>query len=254
MKQTAQQNNKAIYLKFALAMILCLVVGAALGAITQSSSINIKSSLETISNLIYQVGSYSILIGLLFPFVGMLFWSKGEKISKQAADDDFAYNEANRLVCIGLILSNIAVVWWFFSFGIFIKTLFNDSISSGSAIVFALIGLSELCWIIALQSSCVKTTKELNPEKVGNVFDSKFQQQWYASCDEAERAQIGECSYFSFRVMSVTYPVAMLLLICASTVCTINALFFVGLGVMWAIQLLSYQIRAYQISYHKNKT
>lgn len=254
MKQTTQQNNKAIYLKFALTMILCLVGGAVLGMLTQSSTLNIQSSLESISNLIYQTGIYTILIGLLFPFIGMLFWSKGEKISKKAADDDFAYNEANRLVCIGLIFSNIAVVWWFFSFGIFIKGIFDDSISSGPAMVFALIGLAELCWIIALQSSCVKTAKQLNPEKVGNVFDSKFQQQWYASCDEAERAQIGECSYFSFRVMSVAYPVAMLLLICASTICSINALFFVGAGVMWAIQLLSYQIRAYQISYHKNKT
>lgn len=58
----------------------------------------------------------------------------------------------------------------------------------------------------------VKATKTIHPEKRDNVFDTKFQKDWFQSCDEAEQQKIGQCSYFCFRLMSGIFPVVMLLL------------------------------------------
>lgn len=52
-----------------------------------------------------------------------------------------------------------------------------------------------------LQQKLVDLTKRLNPEKKGSVYDTKFQKKWYESCDEAERAIIGQCAFKAYQAM-----------------------------------------------------
>ena len=40
------------------------------------------------------------------------------------------------------------------------------------------------------------------PEKKGNVFDVKFQKDWYESCDELEKLQIGNACYKTFKCIN----------------------------------------------------
>lgn len=173
----------------------------------------------------------------------------GKKYAKQALQDDFAFEKANKHLCISLILSTLSFIWWFFSLSLTAVSIFQGIVLSH--FVLACLLIAEICWVTALQSACVTVTKQINPEKNGNIFDMKFHKKWYNSCDEAERAQIGECSYFSFRIMTMVYPVAIVLLIFAGTVSSINATLLLGLSVLWGIQHLSYQIRSFQISYLK---
>lgn len=51
------------------------------------------------------------------------------------------------------------------------------------------------------QQKLVDTTKRLNPEKHGSVYDTKFHKKWYESCDEAERAIIGQCAFKAYQAM-----------------------------------------------------
>ena len=57
------------------------------------------------------------------------------------------------------------------------------------------LGLGAFLFILTgstiFQQKLVDTTKRLNPEKHGSVYDTKFHEKWLASCDEAERAVIG---------------------------------------------------------------
>ena len=50
------------------------------------------------------------------------------------------------------------------------------------------------CWSV-LQQKIVDLERRINPEKRGSVYDMKFQKTWMDSCDEAERAQIGQACY-----------------------------------------------------------
>ena len=42
----------------------------------------------------------------------------------------------------------------------------------------------------------------MNPEKKCSVYDSKFQNKWLASCDEAERQQIGQAAFHAYSLTS----------------------------------------------------
>ena len=52
-----------------------------------------------------------------------------------------------------------------------------------------------------LQQKVVDATKQMNPEKHGSVYDTRFQKKWLESCDEAERAVIGQCALKSYQAM-----------------------------------------------------
>ena len=55
-----------------------------------------------------------------------------------------------------------------------------------------------------IQQKLVDATKKMNPEKQGSVYDTKFHQKWMDSCDEAERAVIGQCAMKAYQAVTIT--------------------------------------------------
>ncbi len=47
-------------------------------------------------------------------------------------------------------------------------------------------------------------TKQMNPEKRGSVYDTKFHKKWMESYDEAERAIIGQCALKAYQAVTIT--------------------------------------------------
>lgn len=70
----------------------------------------------------------------------------------------------------------------------------------GSVIAF----LVTLYLSAVLQQKLVDATKRMNPEKRGSVYGAKFQKKWYESCDEAERAVIGQCALKAYQAVTYT--------------------------------------------------
>ena len=58
------------------------------------------------------------------------------------------------------------------------------------------------------QQKCVDLEKEMSPEKQGSVYDTKFNEKWLESCDEAERMMIYRSAWTSYRVMGTAYVIA----------------------------------------------
>lgn len=67
---------------------------------------------------------------------------------------------------------------------------------------------------LRLSQKTVDLAKKLCPEKRGSVYDRNFQAQWLDSCDEAERALIGQCAYRAYRAVNL----ACVILWCVFTV------------------------------------
>lgn len=59
--------------------------------------------------------------------------------------------------------------------------------------------LVSVALVVLVQQKIVDLVRRMNPEKQVSVYDSKFQKKWYNTCDEAERAQIGQASYQAFQ-------------------------------------------------------
>ena len=60
--------------------------------------------------------------------------------------------------------------------------------------------LASVAVLVVLQQKIVDLERRINPEKRGSVYDMKFQKTWMDSCDEAERAQIGQACYRAYMV------------------------------------------------------
>jgi membrane associated rhomboid family serine protease len=70
-----------------------------------------------------------------------------------------------------------------------------------------------LAAVVVLQQKVVDLTRRMNPEKQGSVYDPKFRKKWLASCDEAERQQIGQAAYRAFHAATVACPILWALLL-----------------------------------------
>ena len=74
---------------------------------------------------------------------------------------------------------------------------------SDTPLITALLFLASVVLVVLLQQRAVDLTRRMNPEKRGSVYDMKFQKKWMDSCDEAERAQIGQASYQAVQAANI---------------------------------------------------
>ena len=95
-----------------------------------------------------------------------------------------------------LLLTALATTLDFF----FLSAAFLSDVPMVTTVLF----LVSIVLIVLLQQKAIDLTRRMNPEKQGSVYDVKFQKKWMDSCDEAERAQMGQAAYQAFRVATVT--------------------------------------------------
>lgn len=115
---------------------------------------------------------------------------------------------ADRILNWSLLWSSLAMV----------LNLFSISISSyctlpGSPLVVTVLFLLILVLTMLLQQKVVDLTRQINPEKQGSIYDTKFQKKWFESCDEAEKAQIGQAAYKAYNATAKTAIVLWIALV-----------------------------------------
>ena len=93
-----------------------------------------------------------------------------------------------------------------------------------------------MIWFAFLQKVVIDQIKKLAPEKQGNVFDTKFQKDWYNSCDEMERAQIGICCYQVFKFINSLYLLVMIIISFLSLSGWVEPIWIVVIGGLWLFQ------------------
>lgn len=157
----------------------------------------------------FTVPASFIMIGadfllMLFAFFAYL---KAKKLWNSDMDDDEKYEKTDRKLSVGLILTNVLyfVNFSFFGFAFYTSLGISKEENQGwfgiyLRMVVLIIFTITLFVGLAIQKACVNQTKLMNPEKKGSIYDTKFNKVWYASCDEAERMQIGIASYQAFKV------------------------------------------------------
>ena len=96
-----------------------------------------------------------------------------------------------------LLMSAIALLWDFFFLSVLVICGAGSSLERLGGVTLFLVSVAV---IVVLQQKVVDLTRRINPEKQGSVYDLKFQKKWMDSCDEAERAQIGQACYRAYMV------------------------------------------------------
>lgn len=244
-----ERSSKAVYARFAIIILVCAALGGVAGFFAAMAG---KSLLEISVNLnaaLISLGLWWFIPGYVLLVVSTIYYLRGKALLPRAEADDNAFEEADRRLCLALILSGAAMVWLFIALGVGGQKL-TSMVESVLLIVSLVV---QLIWVVVLQALTVKATKVIHPEKKGNVFDTKFQKDWYRSCDEAEQQQIGQCSYFSFRVMSTLFPIVMLVLFILANNGMVQPGWILLVGGLWMVQLMTYQCMAYILDHGKKK-
>lgn len=250
MKPKTEKKSSWVYIKYALILVVSGLFGAGCSMFIGSGFDGLSSLGTTLSRWLYQAGVPLMACGLLLAVVATVLYLAAKKPMARADEDDAAFEKANRLLCIAMILTTLSFPWFTFTMGLAFALPIQDERlwSTGVGLVLLII---QLVWFTVLQALVVGAVKRLYPEKRGNVFDTKFQKDWYASCDEAEQKTIGDCSYFTFQVMNILYPIVLVILFLVGSAWSINALWFVLLGGLWLMQTLTYQLRNYWLQHVK---
>lgn len=244
---TKERKPGIVYARFAGTFVLCALLGAVAGfCIALAGEAFLQLGAE-MNKALARLGLWWFAPGYGLLALATIYYLRGRALLPQTQAEDDAFREADRRLCLSLLLSGAAMVWMFIAAGIATQAPGNQ----GNGIVPLL--LLQLVWIIVAQALTIQAVKVIYPEKRGNVFDSRFQKDWFQSCDEAERHQIGQCSIFSFRVMSGAFLLAMLALFFLASSGMAQPGWILLVGGLWMIQQMSYQCMAYHLDHGKKK-
>lgn len=162
----------------------------------------------------------SILLFVLNLVVFILIELRGRKAGKLLKEwdqeDNEYYERVDKMLSVDLMLITVIKLLNLILIGMALYNLRDmDLKETLRALATTVVFLAASFIHIHYQKNIVNLIKEYNPEKKGSVYDKKFQKKWLESCDEAEKAKIGEASYRSYRKMNNVYTIVLLVVIVA---------------------------------------
>ena len=167
-------------------------------------------------------------------------------------EDEDVMQQAEEDLSRTLLLDSLTVIVSFFFFSAGTAKLPQEV--SGSIIPLLVVFLAVIALAVLLQQKTVDLTKEMNPEKRGSVYDMKFQERWWESCDEAERRQIGQASYKAYVTVSRFCPYCWGVLLLGNMVFHYGILPSAVVLVIWAVLSVSYTREAIRLGRRGKKT
>ena len=134
--------------------------------------------------------------------------------------------------------------------------LFIDYIGSGgsTSITFlwaCILFLSCFFYDGIMQVRYVKLVQKVHPEKKGDPSSSKFQKEWLASCDEAEKEIVFQSAYKAYMCMNKVIPLLLLLTLILNLFFNTGILAIIVVAGMYLVMTVAYSKACVQIRKEK---
>ncbi|MBP3603155.1 MAG: DUF3169 family protein [Lachnospiraceae bacterium] len=214
---------------------------------------------EMLSKAVRYTGIYYNLVAtVLLCIVVMLLHKKSKAIYKAwDGEDENVIEKVERYITVNLIIVGIHSILYL----IFITIGFVELLGQMESGIFSAVNIAVMAvgfvissiFTVKAQQILVNFTKEINPEKRGSVYDSKFQKKWLESCDEMEKMKIYECGYAAYKSISVTCMTLDVLCLLGFMMFDIGIAPICVIGVIWIVSALSYYIKGIQLEKRKSK-
>ena len=208
-----KQENKKALPKFILTVVLSLTLGGILGfALVFLELDRFQAALDRAGLFFSNYAAPLLLIALpVVEFAACLpiYFGAKKQLAAWDGEDEAVSGQAEAKLSVCIWITGLCTVLAFFLLAAMFAGFVGNAgthwmmpapLFFGGLAAF----LADLFVPMILQQKLVDLTKRLNPEKHGSVYDSKFQKKWYESCDEAERAVIGQCAMKAYRAMCYT--------------------------------------------------
>ena len=250
-----EKKGKGVYLKFALIMLVCMVGGGIFGYAAASEIANLPWLGKQFNGLLRELGLWWYAPGYGMLILANLYYLQGKKLLPAAEAEDEAFETVDRKLSLSMLFAGAATPWMLIAPSMSFTAFGGEENISSLRYLLASVGLMivYMIWLVALQARTIGAIKRIYPEKRGNVFDTKFQKDWYQSCDEAERQQIGQCSYQAFKMTSGAFSLAMLVVCLLALFQLVSPGYILLVGVLWLVQQLTYSVAAYRMNHKKDR-
>lgn len=214
-----KKEDKKAFGKFAVILTVAFIMGIVIGvgsvilADVMMEKSSVKEMLLSLLRGVAIYGGYVVTTILLLPCVILHIKCRQEFDAWDEEDEDVLADIEIKQSYV-MWFSNLILygTYLFLSLGVWAMGIGNTGyspeydtnsylIALGAVFLHMVYGLIAACII---QQKAVNLSKEINPEKIGSVYDVKFQDKWLANCDEAERFTVYKCSFKTFKTMQIT--------------------------------------------------
>ncbi len=211
MKQRQPRSTRRVVLRFVLILLASMVVGFALGFGGAMLRYMVLPENEArLASLAYSVAQWLPVLflcaDLVVLVVSIVSFLRTKKLAAAwDGEDESVIGQVEQRLNRPLILVNVTVIvnFMFISLLVAVQPWLSVLLNTLGWISF--LGTVAAC--IALTYRVVALEKRLNPEKQGNVLDTRFQKDWLNSCDEAERSAVYRAGYKSYRTVNLVCPI-----------------------------------------------
>lgn len=208
-KKKKQKTDKQIFHRWVIVMVLAFLAGVFGGSFSRAIIewfMNITSDVKiNMELMLYLSVGFFMLVNVIGLGITFVFYKKAKNMTKKwDGEDEDVLDAIEDKLDIAMLPITIMTSVNYFLFGlttyigmalIELKVLGSVIATTASILIF----VSALLLSVALQKKCVDLTKQLNPEKKGNIFDKNFSKEWLASCDEAQQLMIYKASYAAYK-------------------------------------------------------
>lgn len=209
-----KQENKKALPKFIGIMVLSLIFGIALGLGLVFLSFGSFGDILAAAGLFFtrKVAGWLLFI---FPVVTLavclpIYLGAKKQLAAWDGEDETVSSEIETKLSVCIWATSMELIISFFLMAALISG-FVDHVGTeldvgpvmffGGMAAFLVGGLG---MSTVFQQKLVDATKRLYPEKQGSVYDTKFHKKWMETCDEAEKAVIGQCAFKAYQAMCRT--------------------------------------------------
>lgn len=259
-KKKIEADDKKAFKPFVILMTICLIGGGFIGFFSAMLADNVDIS-TLVSYIKDGVQNGTPIIALITTMILVVYAGTVlKKVKKEynpsliEEGNDEQIEESERKIEYVMLFSGIDFVVVMFALAVATDgMLVSDDIVM--PLIRSAISIFDIFFamfvITKIQKQCVNLIREVNPEKKGSVYDRNFQKEWFASCDEAEKQQIYEASWSSYKAMSKAISIMWLICIIGGGLFGWGIMPSFVVSVLWLVQLISYSANSLKKS--KNK-
>ena len=249
-----ERSDKRILLTFILMIATCGGIGYFFGVITAKTeeTDTLAQAVDVVKNVVLQ--SFPVLfmivavLSIIIPTIGYIHCHKMYQKLQADRDNDELWDRLENALNGPMIISTLFSIANVCLFLCFVYGAVTAKIDERYGKTVVLIGLAifviSTVMEILIPHLVVKIEKELNPEKKGNVLDSKFREVWMDSCDEAQQLIVYKSAYKAFSNTNIV----CIWLIAITFVCAMlfktDILSMIIVCLIWFINTFSYMLHA----------
>ena len=249
MNDNVKRDNRRALPKYLLTILLCGLLGGVLGFFTGvAGAAGIE---ETVRRALDRVLSVCAPWGIVLSAVILLgagwylYAAARRRFAAWNGEDEDTMDDVERQLSWALLLTGLMSVldFFFFAASIIYQRFLPDLV----------LFLVSVVVLVVLQQKIVDLERRINPEKRGSVYDMKFQKTWMDSCDEAERAQIGQACYRAYMAGTKTCIFLWVALLILNFVFDFGLLPIAAVLVVWGVMQTAYALECIRLSKRKEE-